>query len=70
MTEEFWSSLENRPLMKEGLRMKLYHLTGHARVLGCMKTTLFAKNVKGRYTSWMLIGMLGYVSLNLKLGLF
>lgn len=56
--------------MKEGLRMKLYHLTGHARVLGYMKTTLFAKNVKGRYTSWMLIGMLGYVSLNLKLGLF
>lgn len=40
MSEEYYNSLEEPPKIKEGLRMKLYHLTGHAKVLGYIRTHL------------------------------
>ncbi|KAF8164338.1 hypothetical protein BJ912DRAFT_1068412 [Pholiota molesta] len=42
ISEDFYNSLTDVPELKEGLRMKLYHLTGHAKVLGYTRTTLFA----------------------------
>lgn len=42
MLEEFYNSLEGLPKLKEGLRMKLYHLTGDAKVLGYTRTILYA----------------------------
>jgi hypothetical protein len=30
MLEEFWETLIEKPPIKEGLRIKLYHLMGHA----------------------------------------
>ncbi|RDB18869.1 hypothetical protein Hypma_014481 [Hypsizygus marmoreus] len=42
MSEDYWSKLQ-LPKPKEGLRIKLYQLTGQARVLGYVKTTLFAQ---------------------------
>ena len=41
MSEEFWKQLGILPKPKEGMRMKLYHLTGHAKVLGYVKTRLY-----------------------------
>ena len=32
----------NAPRLREEMRMKLYHLTGGAKVLGCVKTELYA----------------------------
>ena len=40
--EEFWKSMINAPRLREGMRMKLYHLTGGAKVLGYIKTELYA----------------------------
>ena len=39
--EEFWKSMTDAPCLHEGLRMKLYELTGGAKVLGYIKTELF-----------------------------
>ncbi|EDR09759.1 uncharacterized protein LACBIDRAFT_325536 [Laccaria bicolor S238N-H82] len=41
ISEEFWKSMVNSPRLREGMRMKLYHLTGGAKVLGYIKTELF-----------------------------
>jgi hypothetical protein len=54
MSEEFWQKLKDKPPIKEGLRMKLYHLTGHARVLGYVKTLLFTKDIEGTHASFEL----------------
>ena len=42
------------PPIKEGLRMKLYQLTGQARVLGYIKTTLFVQDMERHYASFNL----------------
>jgi hypothetical protein len=42
ISEEFWKSLTDPPRLREGMRMKLYHLTGGAKVLGYIKTELYA----------------------------
>src|SRR6266849_3208392 len=47
MSEEFWAALPDRPTPKEGVRMKLYHLTGQAKVLGYIKTKLFMTTFDG-----------------------
>lgn len=41
ISEEFWKLMTNAPRLREGLRMKLYQLTGGAKVLGYIKTELF-----------------------------
>lgn len=41
MSEDYYNSVQGLPKLKEGLRMKLYHLTGHAKVLGYIRTILF-----------------------------
>ena len=41
MSEDFWSSIPGLLKPKDGLRMKLYHLTGSTKVLGYIHTTLF-----------------------------
>ena len=38
MSEDFWKQMGTLSKPKEGMRMKLYHLTGHAKVLGFVKT--------------------------------
>ena len=42
ISEEFWKSMTDSPRLREGMRMKLYHLTGGAKVLGYIKTELYA----------------------------
>ena len=42
ISEEFWKSMVNTPRLREGMRMKLYHLTSGAKVLGYIKTELYA----------------------------
>ena len=39
-------------LHQGGLGMKLYQLTGQARVLGYIKTTLFVQDMEGHYASF------------------
>ena len=52
MSEDFWSSVPGLPKPKEGLRMKLYHLTGSAKVLGYIRTTLFMPRENGSFISF------------------
>ena len=52
MSEDFWSSIPGLPKPKEGLRMKLYHLTGSAKVLGYIRTTLFMPRENGSFISF------------------
>jgi hypothetical protein len=54
VSEEFWETLREKPLIKEGLRMRLYHLIGHAGVLGYIKTILYAKDASNTYASFEL----------------
>ncbi|KJA21721.1 hypothetical protein HYPSUDRAFT_140105, partial [Hypholoma sublateritium FD-334 SS-4] len=54
MSEEFYDSISGLPQLKEGLRMKLYHLTGNAKVLGYMRTTLFVEATDGSIISFEL----------------
>lgn len=42
MLEEFYNSLSDLPCLKEGLRIKLYHLMGNTKVLGYVRMMLFA----------------------------
>ena len=42
ISEEFWKTMVDPPRLREGMRMKLYHLTGGAKVLGYIKTELYA----------------------------
>ncbi|EDR05483.1 uncharacterized protein LACBIDRAFT_329794 [Laccaria bicolor S238N-H82] len=41
ISEEFWKSMSDSPRLCEGMRMKLYHLTGGAKVLGYINTELY-----------------------------
>ncbi|KAL1750048.1 hypothetical protein FB107DRAFT_189387, partial [Schizophyllum commune] len=43
MSEEFFEKVGTLPPYKEGLRMKLYHLTGSAKVLGFTTFTMYAR---------------------------
>ena len=54
MSEEFYNTIDDLPKLKEGLRMKLYHLTGNAKVLGYVKTHLFALATDGAIISFEL----------------
>lgn len=54
MSEEFWASIPGLPKPREGIRMKLYHLTGQAKVLGYIKTTLFMESKEGDIISFEL----------------
>jgi hypothetical protein len=54
MSEEYWETLKERPPIKEGLQMRLYHLTGYARVLGYVRTTLYTKDTNDLYASFEL----------------
>lgn len=54
MSEEFYKSIPGLPKIKEGLRMKLYHLTGNASVLGYTRTNLFATAIDGTVISFEL----------------
>ena len=54
ISEEFWKSLTNLPQLREGMRMKLYHLTGGAKVLGYIKTELYATALDGSIVSFEL----------------
>ncbi|PPQ83356.1 hypothetical protein CVT26_015166, partial [Gymnopilus dilepis] len=47
MSEDFYHSIDGLPRIKEGVRMKLYHLTGGARVLGYIKTPIYARTSEG-----------------------
>ena len=63
ISEEFWKSLTNLPRLREGMRMKLYHLTGGAKVLGYIKTELYATALDGSIVSFELEA---YVVRNMK----
>jgi hypothetical protein len=52
MSKEYWASLPDLPKPKEGLHIKLYHLTSDTRVLGYIKTTVFAKAKDGVIVSF------------------
>lgn len=54
MSEEFYNTINGLPKLKEGLRMKLYHLTGNAKVLGYVRTQLFAVATDGAIISFEL----------------
>jgi len=54
MSEEFYNTINDLPNLKEGLRMKLYHLTGNAKVLGYVRTHLFAVATDGAVISFEL----------------
>ena len=66
MSEEFYNSISDLPKIKDGMRMKLYHLTGHAKVLGYVRTTLFAEAEDGNVISFELEA---YVVRNMKVPL-
>lgn len=66
MSEDFYNSISDLPKIKDGLRMKLYHLTGHAKVLGYVRTTLFAEATDGTVISFELEA---YVVRNMKVPL-
>ncbi|KAJ7503818.1 hypothetical protein B0H11DRAFT_1710674, partial [Mycena galericulata] len=52
MSEEFFNSLVGLPKPKEGLRMKLYALTGEAKVLGYTRFTMYALAADGVLVSF------------------
>jgi hypothetical protein len=52
MSEELWNKLPDKPSIKEGLRMKLYQLTGQAKVLGYIKIILYVWDTEGTYASF------------------
>ena len=58
MSEEFWEKMGTLMKPKEGMRMKLYHLTGHAKVLGYVKTRLYTKTTDN---SWIGFELEAYV---------
>ncbi|KDQ28328.1 hypothetical protein PLEOSDRAFT_1104993 [Pleurotus ostreatus PC15] len=47
MSEDFHSTLAEPPAIKEGIRMRLYQLTGSAQVLGYVRTKLLVPTVTG-----------------------
>ncbi|KAJ7192977.1 hypothetical protein GGX14DRAFT_577640 [Mycena pura] len=53
-SEEFWASIPGLPKPTEGIRMKLYHFTGQAKILGYVKTTLYLTTTDGELVSFKL----------------
>ncbi|KAF9486880.1 hypothetical protein BDN71DRAFT_1373270, partial [Pleurotus eryngii] len=47
ISQDFLDSLADPPRIQEGVRMKLYQLTGSARVLGYVRTKLIARTTTG-----------------------
>ncbi|KAF9487044.1 hypothetical protein BDN71DRAFT_1551724, partial [Pleurotus eryngii] len=47
ISRDFLDSLADSPRIQEGVRMKLYQLTGSARVLGYVRTKLIARTTTG-----------------------
>ncbi|KAJ7878923.1 hypothetical protein B0H13DRAFT_2346315 [Mycena leptocephala] len=66
MSEEFWESIPDIQKPREGIRMKLYHLTGQAKVLGYVRTTLYMVSKEGDVVSFELEA---YVVRNMKVPL-
>ncbi|KAJ7244434.1 hypothetical protein B0H12DRAFT_1022481, partial [Mycena haematopus] len=66
LMSEFWASIPGLPKPREGLRMKLYHLTGQAKVLGYIKTLLYLVSKEGEVISFELEA---YVVRNMKVPL-
>ena len=58
MSEDFWKQMGTLSKPKEGMRMKLYHLTGHAKVLGFVKTRLYTRATDG---AWICFDLEAYV---------
>lgn len=54
MSEEYYHSIKGLPKIKEGLRMKLYHLMSNASVLRYIRTTLYATASDGTIISFKL----------------
>ncbi|KJA13755.1 hypothetical protein HYPSUDRAFT_107509, partial [Hypholoma sublateritium FD-334 SS-4] len=54
MSEECYNSVEGLPKIRDGMRMKLYHLTGGAKVLGYVRTVIFANATDGTIVSFEL----------------
>ena len=66
MSEEFWKQMGTLMKPKEGMRMKLYHLTGHAKVLGYVKTRLYTQATDG---AWVCFELEAYVVQGMKVPL-
>ncbi|KAJ7430924.1 hypothetical protein FB451DRAFT_1198540 [Mycena latifolia] len=52
MSEDFWKTIPDAPKIKEGMKMKLFHLTGRAKVLGYVRTKLFTADNDGAVISF------------------
>ncbi|KAG6904944.1 hypothetical protein DXG01_006077, partial [Tephrocybe rancida] len=52
MSEDYWKTIAERPPIKEGIRMKLYQLTGQAKVLGYVWMQLFTTTIDGTIASF------------------
>ena len=66
MSEEFWKQMGTLMKPKEGMRMKLYHLTGHTKVLGYIKTWLYMQATDG---AWICFELEAYVVQGMKVPL-
>ena len=63
MSEEFWKQIGTLMKTKEGMRMKLYHLTGHTKVLGYVKMRLYMQTTDG---TWICFELEVYVVQGMK----
>ncbi|KAG6914428.1 hypothetical protein DXG01_000400 [Tephrocybe rancida] len=54
MSEDYWKELADTPAIKEGIHMKLYHLTGHAKVLGYIKIPMYTATTDSKFISFEL----------------
>ncbi|KAG6914711.1 hypothetical protein DXG01_015776 [Tephrocybe rancida] len=50
--EDYWKTIAERPPIKEGIQMKLYQLTGQAKVLGYVQMQLFMTTIDGTIASF------------------
>ncbi|KII84705.1 hypothetical protein PLICRDRAFT_117095, partial [Plicaturopsis crispa FD-325 SS-3] len=48
ISSDQYEALQEKPPLKQGLRMKLYHLTGDAAILGYIRTTIYVVSDCGR----------------------
>lgn len=48
ISEEQYRALPDKPPLRDGLRMKLYHLTGDAKILGYIRTNMYVQSDCGR----------------------
>jgi hypothetical protein len=52
ISEDFFNSIPNLPRPREGLRMRLYALTGEAKVLGYTRFSMFAQTADSSLVSF------------------